>query len=118
MTDIFLSYKVAMTLSGTNTPLSQDARVIDCPDKQAAVAWPLPVDAHLDQLLSRARDAGERTSRREITAALVAMCDLNGDDLGTLLRRYRTSRVRDIVEVASGSDLLPFAKHRPGPRRA
>ena len=104
-------------MAGSDTPLSPDARVIDCPDKQAAVAWPLPVDARLDQLLARARDAGERTSRREIVAALVAMCDLNGDDLGTLLRRYRTSRLRDVVEVASDADAVPFARQRPGPRR-
>jgi hypothetical protein len=105
-------------MAGSDTPLSPDARVISCPDKQAAVAWPLPVDARLDQLLGLARDAGERTSRREIVAALVAMCDLSGEDLGALLRRYRTRRVRDLVHVATDADFVPFARQRPGPRPA
>ncbi len=32
------------------------------------------------------------------------------------LRRYRTSRVRDLVHVATDADVVPFARHRPGPR--
>jgi hypothetical protein len=46
------------------------------------------------------------------------MCDLSGEDLGALLRRYRTRRVRDLVHVATDADVVPFARQRPGPRRA
>lgn len=103
-------------MAGRDTPLDADARVIDCPDKQAAISWPLPVDAKLDRLLEAARDAGERTSRREILAALVAGAEFTGDQLGEALRAYRRSHVRDLLDVPKGGTVIPIRRHAPGPR--
>ncbi len=104
-------------MAGRDTPLDADARVLDCPEKQAAISWPLPVDAKLDRFLADARDAGERTSRRELLAALVAVSQMTGDELGNALRAYRRSRVRDLLAVEREDNVVPIKRHAPGPRR-
>lgn len=43
-------------------------------DKQAGLRLPLAVDQRIDALLARATEAGERTSRKELIAALLANC--------------------------------------------
>lgn len=101
----------------TGTPLAADQLIRDCPQKQAAVAWPLPVDARLDELLAQADAAGEKTSRKELAAAIIASTRVSDARLGRLLRWYRTARVRDLVSPPAGENVVPFAKHKPGPRR-
>ncbi len=100
----------------TNTPLAADQLVRDYPQKQAAVAWPLPVDVRLDELLAQAEAAGESTSRKELVAAIIATTRVTDAQLGKLLRRYRTAKVRDLVSLPEGDNVIPFVKHKPGPR--
>lgn len=88
----------------------------DCPQKQAAIAWPLPVDARLDELLAQASAAGENTSRKELVAAIIANVKVSDAQLGRLLRQYRKTRVRDLIALPEGENVVPFVKHRPGPR--
>ena len=38
--------------------LAANSRVVKAPEKQGAVAWPLPVEMKLDRLLRRAEEAG------------------------------------------------------------
>lgn len=101
----------------TGTPLAADQLIRDCPQKQAAVAWPLPVDARLDELLAQADAAGENTSRKELAAAIIASTRVSDARLGRLLRWYRKARVRDLVSPSPGENVVPFTKHKPGPRR-
>jgi hypothetical protein len=101
----------------TGTPLAADQLVRDCPQRQAAVAWPLPVDVRLEELLAQADVAGENTSRKELVAAIIATARLSDEELGRLLRWYRTAKVRDLVSLPEGENIVPFVKHKPGPRR-
>lgn len=100
----------------SDTPLSADQLVRDCPHKQAAVAWPLPVDMRLEDLLIQADAAGENTSRRELAAAIIATTTLTDAQLGKRLRRYRTLKVRDLLPVPEGENVIPFVRRKPGPR--
>jgi hypothetical protein len=102
----------------SDTPLAADQLVRDCAQKQAAVAWPLPVDMRLDQLLAQADAAGENTSRKELVAAIIATTTLTDAQLGRTLRRYRTAKVRDLLPVPEGTNVVPFVKRKPGPRTA
>ena len=87
------------------------------PDRQVGVRWPVSVDDRLDRLVRSAENAGERTNRRELLAALVATCEREGDALGEVLRRYRTMRVRDALPAQPpGTTVVHLADHRPGPR--
>ena len=99
-----------------DTPLGADQLVKDCTYKQAAVAWPLPVDMRLDNLLAQADAAGENTTRKELAAAIMASTTLTDAQLGKMLRRYRTARVRELLPIPEGQDAVPFVRRRPGPR--
>jgi len=96
--------------------LDADSLVTDNVERQASIAWPLPVDVRLEKLLKQAKAAGERTSRKELVAALVATCDLTNAQLGEMLRQYRTATVREILPVPEGENVIPFTKQPPGPR--
>lgn len=88
-------------------------------DKQAALRWPLALDQRLDDLVVRAEAAGERTSRRELLSALVLAADMTGEDLGRVLRKYRTCTVRAALLDTSGDEeanVVELRRHRPGPR--
>jgi hypothetical protein len=99
------------------TPLRLDDPVSDYPDRQAGISWPLPVDAKLEQLLQTAREVAERTSRREIVAAIIAMdTNYTGDELSKLLRRYRLARVGDVLGQPDKSNVVPFIHRNSGPR--
>jgi hypothetical protein len=100
-----------------DTPLDADSRVVRSPEKQGAVAWPLPVEAKLDVLLRRAEEAGERTSRKELVAALIAVYDGEGEELSALLRRYRRTTVRELLAVPKSENVIDITQRRkPGPR--
>ena len=109
---------VDMTRTSDDTPLKVDERVLGYPDRQAGISWPLPVDVKLERFLTRARERGERTSRREIAAAIMAFAEYDDDGLDSLLRRYRVAMVGDVLEPADHTNVIPFAKHGPGPRRS
>jgi hypothetical protein len=96
---IYLSYEDHVEDEVTDTPLAADQLVRDCPQKQAAVAWPLAVDVRLDELLAQAEAAGENTSRKELVAAIIAATRVTDAQLGRLLRRYRTTRVCDLISL-------------------
>lgn len=88
-------------------------------ERNAGISWSLAVDLRLDDLLDRAREAGERTTRKEVAAAIVGAYEGTGEELGALVRRHRLLRARDVLRTAEREDnvvSLPPAK--PGPRRA
>jgi hypothetical protein len=118
--DTFDRYSEDIHLGGCMTvdpPHDADSRVVRWPEKQGAVAWPLPVESKLDVLLRRAEEAGERTSRKEIVAALIAACQDDGDGISAVLRRYRKTTVRDLLDVPKSQNVIDIKQRRkPGPR--
>jgi len=96
--------------------LDADSYVVDTPEKSASINWPWAVEVRLEQLLNQAKAAGEKTNRKELVAALVATSKLSDAQLGKMLRRYRTVKVREILSVPADENIVPFAKQRPGPR--
>jgi hypothetical protein len=86
-------------------------------DKQVSFRWPMAVDQRLDALVERAEAAGERTTRRELLAALIAGSDLTGEQLGDLLRRLRRARVGDVVlDIGGDGNVAVLQNYKPGPR--
>lgn len=87
-------------------------------DKQVGLRIPVAVDQRIDALLARATAAGERTNRKELVAALLANADLSGEELGQLLRRYRTSKVGEVLLDLddSGTTVIHLVAQKPGPR--
>jgi hypothetical protein len=98
-----------------DTQLDADSRIVKWPEKQGAVAWPLPIEAKLDVLLRRAEEAGERTNRKEVVAALIAEYQGDGEDVSELLRHYRRITVRELLPQSE--NVIDITQRRkPGPR--
>lgn len=89
-----------------------------CEGKGAAVVWPLPLDAHVDDLVELVEAAHERTSRKELIAAIVFAAPADGKKLARILRDYRAATVGDLAPASDiAKDVAVFERHRPGPRR-
>lgn len=78
----------------------------------------MALDQRLDDLLDRADEAGERTNRRELLAAILLNADFTGDELSALLRAYRRAAVGDapLAQRGANADVIEIRSHRPGPR--
>jgi len=100
-----------------DSPLDADSLVVRSPERQGAVAWPLPIEGKLDVLLRRAEEAGERTSRKEVVAAVIAAYNADGKKMSTLLKRYRRMTVRELLAVPQSENVIDIEQRRkPGPR--
>lgn len=95
-----------------------DTRLRDSQDKAVSIRWPIALDKRLDDLVDRANASGENTSRRELLAALLLDADHTGEELGYLLRTYRTAAADQApLEVdRDDGNVLSFEAHKPGPR--
>jgi hypothetical protein len=83
--------------------------------RQTSVLWPEDVDRRLNILVRAAAAAGERTSRAELLAALVAAVDVEPEQVAALLHHYRRLPA-DALTGDQDRDDLP-AVRAPGPRR-
>ena len=87
--------------------------------KQAAIAWPFPIDRRLDQLVALANGVGANTRRHELAAALVASAASDAEALLDAVLRWRTSRVRDVVlGIEESAQVVELPRHPPGRRRS
>lgn len=84
----------------------------------AGVSWPRPLHERVDDLVELATSVGERTTRKELVAAVVFNTPLDGPQLAKILKRYRLATVRDALRSPGESDnVIEFERHGPGPRR-
>ncbi|WP_046498436.1 hypothetical protein [Streptomyces odonnellii] len=91
-----------------------EAEVDTC--RTTSVQWPEDIDRRLNILVRAATTAGERTSRAELLAALIAAADTQPEQLALLLYRYRRLPKTALADDESRED-LPQVRS-PGPRRA
>ena len=97
-------------------PVGAAERLDNSRDRQVSFRIPLALDQRLDALVDRAIDAGERTNRRELLAAIVFAAGHSGEELGALLRSYRKATVREAVLDQDTGNLIEFRRRAPGPR--
>jgi hypothetical protein len=92
-------------------------KLIEAEETNAAIDWPVAIHHRVDQLVSLAVAEGERTTRKELVAALVLGAPESGDDLGRLLRAYRKSVARDaLLNVGRSENVVELRRPGPGPR--
>ena len=84
------------------------------------MTWPSPVYDHLRSLAGIADATGESTSESEIAAALIATtAPATGEELGVLLRRYRTMTLQELDHSRPAEIVgLDERRRRGRPRRA
>lgn len=92
-------------------------RLDRCEAKGAAITWPIPLDNWLDELLTLADEAGQKTTRKELAAAILLQAPRDGDALAALVTAYRKAKVSDVCPPTnSRQSVIPFQVRRPGPR--
>lgn len=89
----------------------------DRAEKQLGVLLRVPLSVRLDRLLQRSADGGERTSRKEIVAALVYGCALPPAEVHRVVRQSRTATMADAVLLGDDFTRYMAPTRRPGPRR-
>jgi hypothetical protein len=93
-----------------------------CPQKNAAITWPVPVDARLDALVELLQHTGGiKTSRKDLAAAIIMGTKADARRLEAALKAYVKGTVGDAfagleAPVLDESNVVRFARHRPGPR--
>lgn len=99
--------------------LRADLRASRTVSKQAGLAWPIPADRRLDQLVELANDAGAATRRNELAAAILAATEADGELLLQLVLRWRRARVSDVIlDTADESEIIYLPRYGPGRRKA
>jgi len=96
--------------------LGADERLDRCETKGAAITWPIPLDNFLDRLVDLADEAGQKTSRKELAAAILLHSPRDGDALAALVTAYRRAKVRDVYPAPVKGKNVLFHVKRPGPR--
>jgi hypothetical protein len=97
-------------------PIEADRRLDRCEAKGAAISWPIPLDNLLDALVDAADDAGMKTTRKELAAAIVLAAPREGEVLSKIVTRYRKAKVADVVPEVPADNVVPFHIRKPGPR--
>jgi len=102
------------------TSLAGLGRVAKAARKPVSMTWPSPVYDHLRSLAGIADATGESTSESEIAAALIATtAPATGEELGVLLRRYRTMTLQELDHSRPAEIVgLDERRRRGRPRRA
>ena len=95
---------------GAETPLHK------CPEKRIGLSLPGPISERLDELVSVAEEAGERTTRKELIACLILASPTTGQGVSELLRALRLARARDAQLGDAQQPTVAVRSHRPGPR--
>ena len=91
----------------------------ESPGGSVSFVIPHVISERLDELVERANASGENTNRKELIAALILACNLDGAHLRSSLKRFRTSTVEAAVLNPSSEppDSIEVGAKKPGPRR-
>jgi hypothetical protein len=85
-------------------------------EKQIGVSVPPPISGRVDALVTVARSAGERTSRKELVSALINGASDLGVDLSDAVRRLRLATLEQTLVPDQDPSLITAPQRRPGPR--
>ena len=95
-----LSEDNAERREATNPPIQPDDSLQHSPAYRIGTAIPLPLDTQLDSLVATVENAGERTSRKELVAAVVLDTRTSPDAVVEMLRRYRRAPLPEPKGIA------------------
>ena len=95
-----------------------DTRLIDLEERSVGLALSIPLSERLDELVRLVETSGDRTSRKELVAALILAATPDGVDLAGRIRSYRKALARDaMLDLDRTPGRLAMEARKPGPRR-
>ena len=104
-----------MVTPGTEIPLATP--LPRSPDQSVGLVLPAVLSDRLDRLVMIAEQHGERTSRREIVAALLLAARPSGHTLSELIHSYRRADVSAaLIGPRADDKAFVVPKSKPGPR--
>ena len=97
---------------------SLDARLTEQRECNLGVLVPIPVSERLEMLTELLyREGHGRVPRKELVGALLLAATDDPEELATVVRRYRTSSVRDaLVGDGPADNVVTLPRRAPGPR--
>jgi hypothetical protein len=95
--------------------IAADTPLRSCPERNVGMALCDPISDRLDRLVSLAEASFDRTSRKELLAALILGAPADGTALVEMLRTFRQSTVEQ-ARLDGGSAAVTASDRRPGPR--
>src|SRR5690349_5574542 len=96
--------------------IRSDAPLRDAPEEGIGLTIPAPLSDRINALVDLVDAAGERTSRKELIAALILAARPLSDELATALRTYRGASVGDASLEAHRPESFELTPRKPGPR--
>jgi len=96
--------------------IRSDAPLRDAPEEGIGLTIPAPLSDRINALVDLVDAAGERTSRKELIAALILAARPLSDELARALRAYRGASVGDASLEANRPDSFELTPRKPGPR--
>src|SRR5216683_1327117 len=97
--------------------IRSDLPLRDAPEEGIGLTIPAPLSDRINALVDLVDAAGERTSRRELMAALILAARPLTDELTSALRTYRRASVGDAsLETNRAAGSFELARRKPGPR--
>jgi len=100
--------------SGTQIPL--DSSLQKSPERSVGLVLPAVLSDRLDRLVALAEEYGERTSRREIVAALLLAAEPSGAVLSERIQNYRRAHVSSALIGGTAGETYTIIRSKPGPR--
>src|SRR5262245_12065868 len=90
-----------------------DELLIDMEERNQGRDWPLAVDVWLEARVEQARRAGMLTTRKELSAALMAARLPTDDEIIKTLLAYRRATARDLLKApADAPNVVVLAGRR------
>jgi len=97
--------------------IRSDAPLHDAPEEGIGLTIPAPLSDRINALVDLVDAAGERTSRKELIAALILAARPISDELASALRTYRQASVGDAsLEAKRATESFQLVPRKPGPR--
>lgn len=95
-----------------------DTPLADLDERSVGLALAVPLSERLDALVRLVEVSGDRTSRKELIAALILAAPPDGEDLAGYVRVYRKALARHaLLDPDNAPDHMVLEVRRPGPRR-
>lgn len=94
-----------------------DLPLMRCPQGQAGLSLPVPINQRIDRLCDLADRKGMNASRKDLVAALVLAAPVDPRKLAKLIERYRTAPARE-ASIGPGEEenVLTLRPRKPGPK--
>ncbi len=97
--------------------INADTPLRKSPECTVGLQLPIPLSVRVDDLVTLAEQASERTSRKEVIAALIYAAPTDQATLSRIIRCYREARARDAPIGDCTASRISLPSHKPGPRR-